>query len=118
MGRSAQRALELLRRDACVLASALDVHTLADRQIGPNRLRHLHEHAAAQSDDDLLARDRLIVLLLNFVADHRAADGANHHNEVAAGAGTDQAADAESAQAADDGTEALMLLGRNLRAAD
>lgn len=105
----------LLRHDSRVLATALDVDPLPHRKIGSHRLSDLHQHPDAEAHDDLLTGDWLVVLLLDFIADNRAADRSSHHGDVATGAASDQAADPESGKAPNDGAEALVMIGGNLR---
>ena len=64
------------------------------------------------------AGDRLVVPLLHFVADQRAANGAGHHGHIAAGAAADQAADAHARQAAQHGAHAGLLGAGDLRRGD
>src|SRR5215472_7014721 len=107
-----------LRNHARVLAVALDVDALTDLQVGIQRLRDLHEHAVAQTNDDLLPGFRLIALLLYLVAEQRTAKRARDHRDVATRAAADQAANPETAEAADDGTKPAMLVGRQIELRD
>ena len=86
----------MLRHDAGRLATALDVHTLADVQPRHYRLCHGHQHAAAGPNDHLLARHGLVVLLLNLVPGDRTTYRADHHCHVASGSAANEAADADA----------------------
>jgi hypothetical protein len=91
---------------------------LANPQRRSDWLRDLHQHAAAQAHDDLLARDRLVMLLLDFIADYRSADCTSHHRDIATGAASDQTSNPEPGQTANHGAEALVMIGRNLGCGD
>ena len=62
--------------------------------------------AILQRTNDLLAGDRLVVSLLDLIADECTTYRAEHHGDIAAGTATDQAADTETGQAADHGANA------------
>jgi len=104
----------LLRNNARAFAASLDVHGLAGSQVRVYRLCYGDQYTALYAHDDLLPRHRLIVSLLDIIAEQCTTKGSGDHRHVAPRAPPDQAADAQATEAADDRPYTPMLVALQL----
>ena len=105
--------MRLARKDSRPLTTALDIHRLPFEQALIDRLSYRHQHPIVGADNDLLPGNRALIVFLHLVSDIGATDGSGNHRHVTAGASTDQAADPQTDQSANDRTNAGMLIAGN-----